>query len=223
VSKGVLSSIFGGVTSSAGNPATHLTVTGTTSPIVAGVPQTVTITALDAGNALAIGYSGTVVITSTDAGAALPANFKLTNGVGTCSVTLKTVGTQTITATDSVTGSITGVSGNITVNLAAAAKLVWTVQPATTAHTSTITPSPAVSVEDAFGNVITTGSGSAASVAVVRNIVSGSGVLSGTSPVTASAGVATFTDLAISLAGTYTLTASSAGLTSATSAQVVIS
>ena len=53
--------------------------------------------------------------TSTDGAAVLPANSTLTNGTGTFSATLKTVGTQTITATDTVTASITGASGTIVV------------------------------------------------------------------------------------------------------------
>ncbi len=46
----------------------------------------------------------------------LPANSTLTNGTGTFSATLKTVGSQTITATDTVAASITGTSSSINVN-----------------------------------------------------------------------------------------------------------
>jgi len=47
--------------------------------------------------------------------AVLPANSTLTNGTGTFSATLNTVGLRTITATDSVTASITGTSKTINV------------------------------------------------------------------------------------------------------------
>src|SRR5207237_5883322 len=48
--------------------------------------------------------------TSTDAAATLPANSALTNGAGTFTATLNTIGNQTITATDTVDSSITGTS-----------------------------------------------------------------------------------------------------------------
>jgi hypothetical protein len=60
-------------------------------------------------------YAGTVKITSSDSNAVLPANAGLSNGVGSFSVTLETAGFQSITATDTVTGSITGTSNSITV------------------------------------------------------------------------------------------------------------
>ncbi|MGH9744909.1 MAG: InlB B-repeat-containing protein, partial [Candidatus Acidiferrales bacterium] len=74
-----------------------------------------TVTAKDAANNTATGYTGTVHFTSSDGAALLPVNMTLTNGVGTFQATLNTVGNQTITATDTVTASITGVSGAITV------------------------------------------------------------------------------------------------------------
>jgi len=61
-----------------------------------------------------------VHFTSTDGAAILPANSTLTNGVGTFSSTLNTAGSQTITATDTVTSSITGTSNTITVTSTAA-------------------------------------------------------------------------------------------------------
>ena len=76
------------------------------------------MTALDATNAVVTGYTGTVHFTSSDTQAVLPANSTLTNGTGTFSVTLKTAGAQTITATDTVTATITGASGAITVTAA---------------------------------------------------------------------------------------------------------
>jgi uncharacterized repeat protein (TIGR01451 family) len=94
--------------------ATHFSVTAP-GTATAGTAFSVTVTALDASNAVVTGYTGTVHFTSSDGAAVLPANSTLTNGVGTFSVTLKTAGAQTIAATDTVTASITGVSGTITV------------------------------------------------------------------------------------------------------------
>ena len=73
------------------------------------------VTALDATNNTATSYSGLVHFTSTDGAGVLPANTTLSNGTRTFSATLNTGGTRTITATDTVTSSITGTSGSITV------------------------------------------------------------------------------------------------------------
>ncbi len=95
-------------------PATHFVVTAP-STATAGTPISFTVTAFDANNVLAINYAGTVHFSSTDPAATLPGNMTLTSGTGTFSATLKTEGTQTITATDAVTPSVTGTSGPISV------------------------------------------------------------------------------------------------------------
>jgi len=74
-----------------------------------------TIRAEDAYGNVATGYMGTVHLTSSDMQATLPANSALTNGTGPFSVTLKTLGSQTITATDTVTASLKGTSSPINV------------------------------------------------------------------------------------------------------------
>ena len=69
----------------------------------AGTAFNFTVTAEDPFNNTATGYAGTVKFTSSDSGnALLPAGSPLTAGVGTFSVTLKTAGSQTLTATDTV-------------------------------------------------------------------------------------------------------------------------
>ncbi len=100
--------------------ATTLTVSGITSPRIAGSAGTVTVTARDAGGNVATGYVGTVHFTS-DAGAVLPADYTFTGGdagVRTFPVTLNTVGTRSVTATDTVSAGITGSQTGITVNSA---------------------------------------------------------------------------------------------------------
>ncbi len=76
--------------------------------VMVGNSFTVTVDAYDAYNNLATGYNGTVHITSSPV--SLPANYALTNGVGTFTVpnTLTSVGTETFTATDTSNSSITG-------------------------------------------------------------------------------------------------------------------
>jgi hypothetical protein len=98
-------------------PATHLSVTALATA-QAGTDFNFTVTALDASNNTAPGYSGTAHFTSTDAQAVLPANSTLMNGTGTFSATLKTIGSQTITVTDTITASITGTSSSISVTAA---------------------------------------------------------------------------------------------------------
>ena len=102
-------------------PAVRFTVTGPT-PQVAGTTFSVVVTAQDAGGNTATGYLGTVRITSTDVYAILPANYPFIGGdagVHSLSVKLRTVGPQTVTATDTVTGAITGTSAAIIVTATA--------------------------------------------------------------------------------------------------------
>jgi hypothetical protein len=80
----------------------HFTVSAPSSA-TAGTAFNFTVTALDQYNKTVIGYSGRVHFTSSDGAAVLPADAKLSKGVGTFSATLKTAGSQTITATDTVT------------------------------------------------------------------------------------------------------------------------
>ena len=94
------------------NVATHFQVSGPVS-VSARNPFNFTVAALDAANNPAITYSGIVHFTSTDGQAVLPPNSTLGNGAGTFSAFLKTVGSQKITATDTVTSSITGTSNSI--------------------------------------------------------------------------------------------------------------
>ena len=93
---------------------THLLVTAPTSS-AAGLSFLVAVTAKDAYQNTVTTYGGTVQLTSTDTSASLSSNAKLTNGVGNFSATLRTIGSRTVKATDTVTSSITGTSGTITV------------------------------------------------------------------------------------------------------------
>ncbi|SPF49700.1 exported hypothetical protein [Candidatus Sulfopaludibacter sp. SbA4] len=98
--------------------ATHFSVSAPSSAS-AGAAFNVTVTALDANNNTFGAYGGTVHFTSSDASAALPADATLSSGVRTFQATLHTAGSQTITATDTATSSLTGTSGAITVTTAA--------------------------------------------------------------------------------------------------------
>jgi hypothetical protein len=95
--------------------ASKYTVTGFPSPVNAGTAANFTVTAKDPYGNTATGYTGTVKFGSSDTAATLPGNSTLTNGTGTFSATLRTAGTQSLTATDTVTGSITGTQSGIQV------------------------------------------------------------------------------------------------------------
>lgn len=99
--------------------ATHFSVAAPASA-TSGTAFNFTVTALDAANNTATGYAGTAHFTSTDGAATLPADATLASGVGTFAATLRTAGARTLSATDTFTAAITGVSGSITVNPGAA-------------------------------------------------------------------------------------------------------
>ena len=107
----------------------HLNVSGISNPATAGMASGVTVTVVDEAHTVVTGYTGTIHFTSTDPfPAVLPANYTFTSldaGMHTFAggVTLKTAGSQTVTATDTVTGTITGAQ-TVTVNPAAATKVV---------------------------------------------------------------------------------------------------
>jgi len=95
--------------------ATRIGLTAPPSAYV-GSPISITLTAYDLYGNVATSYGGTVVFTSSDPSAILPGSSPITNGTGTFSATMETVGTQTITATDAA-NSLTAQSGNISVTL----------------------------------------------------------------------------------------------------------
>jgi hypothetical protein len=120
------------------------------------------------------------------------------------------------TLTASSTGLTGATSTAFNITAGAASKLAFTVQPSNTAAGSPISPAVQVTVQDSSGNTVTTATNSI-TVAIGTN--PSGGTLSGTTTVNAVNGVATFSNLSIDKAGNgYTLTASSSGLTGATSA-----
>jgi hypothetical protein len=94
--------------------ATHFAVTAPATALT-GSAFNITVTAQDASNTQVGTYSGTVHFTSSDALALLPGDLLLQSGTATVQTTLNTAGNQTITATDTVTTSITGTSQTINV------------------------------------------------------------------------------------------------------------
>jgi hypothetical protein len=102
----------------------------------AGVAQSFTVTALDAFGNVATGYAGKVTFASSDAKAGLPAAYTFTGkdgGVHTFSATLKTAGSQSITAQDAANGFGATQSGIAVSASSAAGSFVVSGFPATTA------------------------------------------------------------------------------------------
>jgi len=114
----------------------------------------------------------------------------------------------------SSTGLTSATSNAFDIAAAAPSQLAFTAQPSSTTAGAAISPAVQVSVLDAFGNLTS----SAATVTMAIGTNPGGGTLAGTLSQAAAAGVATFGDLSIDRSGAgYTLAATSAGLTSATS------
>jgi hypothetical protein len=110
--------------------ATHVLVIAPPS-LLAGIAAPIEVVVLDASNHLALNYTGTVHFTSSDGSATLPANYTFTaadHGEHFFQATLSTPGSQSITATDTVTASLTG-SVTTTVNPAPAATHLLVIAP----------------------------------------------------------------------------------------------
>ena len=158
--------------------------------------------------------TATVAVALTTPGSATlsgTASTTASGGVATFStLSVNKTGTYTLTATSS---GLAGDTSNLfDIMVGAASKLTFSQHPTNAVAGVTITPSVTVRVEDAVGNLITT---SSATVAVALTTPNGA-TLTGTSA-TASGGIATFSNLSVNKTGTYTLTATSAGLASDTS------
>ena len=132
--------------------ATHFSVTGTPGTATAGTSFSFTVTALDSSEATVPSYNGTVSLTSDDPNVSFSPNnlVTLTNGVGTFQATLKTVGSRTITATDTVTASINGTSAAI--NVVAGATTRFNVSASPTTITAGQSTNITVTSFDAFNN-----------------------------------------------------------------------
>ena len=187
--------------------------------VVAGSSIQITVSALDSTGGVVPGYTGTVAFASSDISAVLPARFAFSaadKGVHTFSVTLKTAGTQKISVTDVAAGFQGSVGA--TVNAAAPASILFEQQPLSAVIGSVISPGVRVRVVDAYGNLVQTDSSDVITIGLGSNPVGA--VLSGTTSITVTQGLASFGDLSLDKIGTgYTLVVSSGALAGATSAQ----
>ena len=157
-----------------------------------------------------------MTLASNPGGATLGGTVSVTasSGVATFSGLTLTKAASGYTLQASAIGVDSVTTSAITVTPASATQLVITQQPPATVQVNKSFTLKA-SIEDQYGNVVTTASGTV-SVAFANNPTGAT--LGGTTSVTASQGVASFTNLTINKIGDgYTLQVSSSGLTSATS------
>lgn len=130
-------------------------------------------------------------------------------------ITALKVGTATITAT---AGSVASSGLAVTVTPGAPAQVAVTIQPAGAAVAQTFAIQPVVEIQDGNGNLVPS-----STLPITVTLASGGGVLSGTTTVTAAAGVAKYTDLSLSGAvGPRTLSFVATGLSTGTSSSFVL-
>jgi hypothetical protein len=162
--------------------------------------------------------SVTVAIGTNPGGGTLSgtATVNAVAGVATFSnLSINKTGTgYTLAATSGVLTGATSTAFNVTPGTAT--QLLFTTQPPANGTAGSPLTAAVVSVEDALGNVVTT---SVASIAITSTPTN----VGGTTTLSATNGVATFNNLIFTAVGSYTLTAASSGLTSATSSSVTIS
>ncbi len=131
---------------------------------------------------------------------------------------IDTAGTVTLNASS---GSIAAATSTpqVVISAGSANRLAFSVAPSSTAQAGQAwLQQPVVRVEDAFGNPVST-----AAATVTLSLASGTGPLvCDANPVTAVAGVASFSGCRINTAGTVTLTASASGLGGAVTAPSVV-
>lgn len=201
--------------------ATQLAFTVQPSNTVAGaaIAPAVQVSALDAGGNLVPSFTGNVGVAlgNNPGGSTLGGTTTVAavGGVATfATLTLDKTSTG-YWLTGTATGLSTATSNSFTITPGAATQLAFGTQPSTTIAGHEITPAVKVRALDALGNLAT---GFTGNVAMALGSNPGGSTLSGTTPVAAVGGVATFTDLSLNKTATgYTLTASATGLSAVTS------
>src|SRR6202012_197008 len=190
----------------------------------ATIPPAVTVAVQDSnGNTVTTATNTVTIALSGGTGLTGTSTATPVNGVATFSnLSVSAAGTYTLAAsspglTGATSSSFTISAGGGGTPPPTATKLAFIQQPSNASAGATITPAVTVVVQDSNGNTVTT-----ATNPVTLALAGGTG-LTGTLTATAQNGVATFSNLSIANAGTYTLSASSTGLTSATSGSFTIS
>lgn len=176
--------------------------------------QSVKVSLEDANGNAVITSSAPISLASSGGSLTGGSSQNASSGVATFSLTLAaTAGNYTLNASSSGFTSVT--SNSIALSAGTATQLVFGAQPTSTTSNTAISPAVTVTLEDAAGNLT-------ASTATVAITTSPSTTLSGIISVAAVGGVATFSNLSIAAANTYTLGATSGSLTTATSSPFIV-
>ncbi len=183
------------------------------------ITPSVTVTLYDAfGNPVTM--TGTPITVSLASGSgALNGTLTRNTASGTAAfnnLSSNAAGAKSLKATS---GTLTAaVSTTFTISPGPARVLAFVQQPTTAAAAAPISPAVTVQIRDSLGN-----NAPAAGVQLTMALASGSGALGGTTTsVTDNAGLATFSNLNINLAGSKTLSASGPALTTALSTAFTI-
>ncbi|MFI5460432.1 MAG: hypothetical protein ACHRXM_33870 [Isosphaerales bacterium] len=204
---------------------THFVVTQQPpASVTAGSPFGLTVEAEDSSGNLDSSFNGTVTVAleNNPGGATLGGTLSVSasNGVAAFSGLTLNKAAAGYTLQVSSSGVTTATTSAITVSPAGASQLMIHTQPSSTATAGqAFGVQPVIDEEDPFGNLETSDN----STAVLASLESGAGPLQGTTSVTVSGGVATFTNLADNKAETISLNFTSGSLTNATSASIVVS
>ncbi|MGQ0508588.1 MAG: kelch repeat-containing protein [Myxococcaceae bacterium] len=201
-------------------PATQLVITSQPGNAQAGATlSNVQVTVRDAAGNTVTGSSASIAlaIANNPGGSTLSGTTPATavSGVATFSnLSLNRVGTG-YTLTASSAGLTSATTNGFDISAGPATLLAIQIQPSSATAGAALSPAVQVAIRDASGNTVTS---SSATILIAIGSNPGGSLLSGTTSVSASSGVATFSTLSLNRAGTgYSLVASSAGLTSATS------
>ncbi|WP_238540051.1 Ig-like domain-containing protein [Corallococcus macrosporus] len=181
----------------------ELAVVGPSEAIIAGEPQSLTVTARDRFGNVQTDYSGMVELTSTDPEAAPLSAYTYTEadqGVHTFGITFQTAGAQSVTFSDA--DAARSSTYDFTVDAGAPSRLVFAEVPESGAVRQPLAETR-VALQDAFGNVA-----DVTSPPVTLQLVGAPGVtLGGTLTVAPVAGVAVFNDLTLDQEGSFVLSA----------------
>lgn len=188
------------------------------SPVSTTYGQPVTVTAQ------VYGSSPTGTVTFYDGSNSIGTET-MSAGTATLTVSDLSVGNHSITATysgDTDNTASASSAAAVTVTPGTTLQMVWQTQPGNATSGDPLNPQPALYIEDSHGNLETSSTGSTVTVALTSP---NGATMGGTTTVSVNSGVATFTDLSVGQAGTYTWTPTSSlsGVTGSASEPFTVS
>ena len=205
-----------------GNPNSSATMTTSANTYTLASPTTLSNLSVTLSRSASSASSSSTLTVAVMSGSTVALSCQITSGNTSCTSTGSAPVTGAITirttrANSSLPNRTISATWTIdeTPTVSTATKLVYLQQPTDTQAGSTITPAVTVAVEDTNNNIVTTGTGSSATIGIA---LTGAGTLGGTTSKQAVGGIATFNDLSVSASGAGdVLHATSTGLTAADS------